>query len=99
MAVVKSPSKGETPPMPTPQQFRAARAMLNLTQGEVCAGAKVSDTALKGLESGKSDARQSTVEAVVKFYVGQGLLFLEPGDVRDGGPGVRFATRPPDAQT
>ena len=45
-------------------QIRAARAMLGLTQAELAKRAKISVTGLNNIESGQSDPRASTLEAI-----------------------------------
>jgi hypothetical protein len=50
----------------------------------------VSAVAVKLLERGKTDPRLSTVDAIRQAFDGAGVIFLDAGDVRDGGPGVRL---------
>jgi transcriptional regulator with XRE-family HTH domain len=70
-------------------QIRAARALLNWSQGDLARAAGISEIALKRLETG-SDPRISTINKIEAAFDAAGVVFLDPGDVRDGGPGVRF---------
>jgi hypothetical protein len=46
-------------------------------------------SAVKAIEGGK-DVRVSIAAAIERALIDAGLLFLEPGDTRDGGRGLRF---------
>lgn len=77
--------------MLTAGQIRAARALLNLKQGEVAKGAGLSLTSYSYIESGKSDPRRSTLEAVQKYFESQGVQFISEGQHSPtGGAGVRL---------
>ena len=39
---------------------------------------------------GATDPRASTLEAFQRAFEKAGVVFLEPGDIRDGGEGVRL---------
>lgn len=69
--------------------FRAARALLDLTQAEVAAAAGISLPTLKRLESeasGPQKANSGNVEALARVYTERGIHFLFPD--RDGAIGV-----------
>ena len=72
------------------RQIRAARALLGWKQTDLAAAAKISIVALKNLELGLTDPRSSTINAIQMAFEKAGVMFLEAGDVRDGGPGVRM---------
>jgi transcriptional regulator with XRE-family HTH domain len=74
----------------TPTQIRAARALLGWTQKELAAQSGLSEMAIKNLERQQSDPRSSTLAAIVKAFDNAGVVFLQPGDMRGGGAGVRF---------
>jgi transcriptional regulator with XRE-family HTH domain len=79
--------------MITPEQGRAARAMLGWNQRRLAAEANVPLSAVKAWESGR-DIRVSVLAAIERTLIAAGILFLEPGDVRNGGRGLRFRQRP-----
>jgi hypothetical protein len=45
---------------------------------------------IKNIEPGATDARGSTLAAIQEALFQAGVLFLDPGDIRDGGAGVRL---------
>jgi DNA-binding XRE family transcriptional regulator len=73
----------------THMQIRGARAMAGLTQAELAKAAGISTTALNGIESGKSDAKVSTIRAIQAALERAGIEFI---DASNGGPGVRLRT-------
>jgi transcriptional regulator with XRE-family HTH domain len=73
----------------TAAQIRAARALLGLNQRELAEAAEVSLSAVKAVETEK-DVRVSVLAAIEAALVARDIMFLEPGDVRDGGRGLRF---------
>jgi ribosome-binding protein aMBF1 (putative translation factor) len=70
-------------------QTRGARAMLGWSQRHLSEKAQVPLSAVKALEAG-GDVRVSVATAVERAFLEAGLIFLEPGDLRDGGRGLRF---------
>lgn len=76
--------------MITPAQIRAARALLGWTQAELAAAAGLGVVAIKSFERGRSDPRSSTVAKMEHALDAAGVIFLDSGDNRDGGPGVRI---------
>jgi transcriptional regulator with XRE-family HTH domain len=74
----------------TPAQIRAARALLGWTQAELAAAAGLGVVAIKSFERGRSDPRSSTVAKMEHALDAAGVIFLDSGDNRDGGPGVRI---------
>jgi transcriptional regulator with XRE-family HTH domain len=71
------------------EQIRAARGLLGWTQRDLAAAAAQPVGAIKAVESGR-DVRVSALAAIEKALTEAGVMFQEPGDVRDGGRGVRF---------
>lgn len=69
---------------------RAARKMLGWDQGRLAAEAGLSLMVIKNIERETSDARSSTMDSIFKAFSRYGLLFLQPGDTRNGGRGLRF---------
>jgi transcriptional regulator with XRE-family HTH domain len=76
--------------MITPGQIRAARGLLGWTQAQLAKEAGLSEVAVKNLERGRSDPRASTLAAIQEAFSRAGVVFLDPGDTRNGGPGVRL---------
>jgi predicted transcriptional regulator len=76
--------------MITPAQIRAGRALLDWKQTELAERAGVSVISIKNVERGATDPRASTLKAIQSAFEDGGLVFLEPGDTRDGGPGLRL---------
>lgn len=48
---------------------------------------------IKNLERGATDPRASTLTSIQDALDQAGVMFLEPGDTRDGGVGVRLKRR------
>jgi hypothetical protein len=44
----------------------------------------------KNIERGVTDPRYKILEAIQRAFEKAGVAFLEPGDTRDGGAGVRL---------
>lgn len=76
--------------MITPAQIRAARALLGWKQTDLASASGLSEMTVKNLEKPGSDPRASTLNAVQAAFEAAGVIFLEPGVNRDGGPGVRL---------
>lgn len=76
--------------MITAAQIRAARALLGWKQTDLAAASEVSEISIKNIERGATDPRVSTLRAIQKAFETNGVLFLEPGDIRVGGAGVRL---------
>jgi transcriptional regulator with XRE-family HTH domain len=76
--------------MITAAQIRAARALLGWKQTDLAQRAGVSEISIKNIERGATDPRVSTLSAIQKAFEDGGVIFLEPGVSRTGGPGVRL---------
>jgi transcriptional regulator with XRE-family HTH domain len=76
--------------MLSPAQARAARALLNWKQTDLASESGLKVQAIKLFEAGKTDPRASTVAAIEQAFDRHGVVFLDPGDTRDGGAGLRF---------
>ncbi|MGC1885642.1 MAG: helix-turn-helix transcriptional regulator [Stellaceae bacterium] len=72
------------------KQIRAARALVGWKQRELAAAANVSEVSIKNAERGVVDSRGSTLNAIQRALDRAGVIFLDTGDTRNGGPGVRF---------
>lgn len=74
----------------SPAQIRAARALLGWKQTDLAAASGVSEISIKNIERGKTDARTSTIAKIESAVADAGVLFLDTGQNRDGGLGVRL---------
>jgi transcriptional regulator with XRE-family HTH domain len=77
--------------MITAGQIRAARALIGWKQTELAAKSGISEISIKNIEREVTDPRSSTLAAIQTAFEKVGVVFLEPGDTRDGGAGVRLA--------
>jgi hypothetical protein len=48
---------------------------------------------IKNIERGACDPRASTLAAIEKAFIAAKIILLEPGDVRDGGQGIRLVDK------
>jgi predicted transcriptional regulator len=80
--------------MITRAQIRAARALIGWTQTDLAQASGISQVAIKNLERGATDPRASTLTSIQDALDQAGVMFLEPGDIRDGGVGVRLKRQP-----
>ncbi len=76
--------------MITPAQIRAARALIGWKQSDLASASGVSEISIKNIERGATDPRGSTLAAIQDAFTTAGVVFLDPGDRRDGGHGVRL---------
>jgi transcriptional regulator with XRE-family HTH domain len=81
-------------PMITAGQIRAARALIGWKQADLASASGVAEAAIKNLERGSSDPRSSTLQAIQGAFEKAGVVFLDAGDRRYGGPGVRLKSAP-----
>ena len=65
--------------LPTSAQFRAARALLNMSQERLAKLAGVSPPTLAAIENGKGDPRMSSVVTVAAKLGELGVIFTEFG--------------------
>ena len=78
------------PVMITAGQIRAARALIGWKQTDLAKASKVSEISIKNIERGVTDPRYRTLGEIQAAFEKAGVVFLEPGDIRDGGAGVRL---------
>ncbi len=77
--------------MITRAQIRAARALIDWTQSDLAQASGVSQVAIKNLERGATDhPRVSTINNIQAAFDEAGVIFLDAGDIRNGGVGVRI---------
>jgi transcriptional regulator with XRE-family HTH domain len=70
----------------TPAQCRAARALLDWTQGDLAVAAQVGVVTLRQFERGVSQPRRAILSALRRALEEAGVRFIDRG----GGPGVRL---------
>src|SRR5215831_12611319 len=81
------------PLMITAGQIRAARALIGWKQTDLAKRSGISEISIKNIERGVTDPRYKTLEAIQAAFEKAGVVFLETGDIRDGGAGLRFAKK------
>lgn len=74
----------------SPNQMRAGRALLGWKQTDLAAASGLALIVVKNIERGATDPRVSTISRIQAAFDQAGLVFLDDGDVRDGGPGLRL---------
>ena len=72
------------------KQIRAGRSLLGWKQRELSAATGLSEVSIKNAERGVVDSRGSTLNAIQRAFDRAGVIFLDTGDTRNGGPGVRL---------
>ncbi|MBN8918637.1 MAG: helix-turn-helix domain-containing protein [Rhizobiales bacterium] len=73
-------------------QIRMGRAALGWGVRELAEKAGVTANTISRIEGG-SDSKASTLDAIRAAFEEAGLTFLEDGELKDGGLGVRLTTR------
>ena len=68
--------------MITPEQVRGARAILRLTVAELAELADVRAMTISRYETGKADARGSTLAAIERALTAAGIVFGPDGSIR-----------------
>ena len=63
--------------MITPTQMRAARAMLDVSQGHVAEYLGIAANTLSKIESGQSDVSMSRMSEIQRFYEREGIEFVQ----------------------
>ena len=78
--------------MITGSQIRAARALLGWTTQQLSDESGVHYTTISRIEQidGEPSTRTSTLRALRIAFERGGVIFLETGSTREGGPGVRL---------
>lgn len=80
--------------MITPTQMRAARAMLDVSQGHVADHLGIAANTLSKIESGQSDVSMSRNAEIQRFYEREGIAFVEnEGVTRKTGGVVTYEGR------
>ena len=74
--------------MITPEQCRAARALVGMSQDQLAADAKVGNSTVRNFEAGRSVPVTNNIDAIERALVGRGVQFIPENG---GGAGVRLA--------
>lgn len=76
--------------MITTKQIRAARALIGWKQTDLAKKSGVSEISIKNIERGATNPRVTTLSALQAAFQKAGIVFLDPGDIKGGGRGVRL---------
>jgi transcriptional regulator with XRE-family HTH domain len=78
--------------MLTPEQLRAARALIDWSREDLAEGSGVSPNTVWGFEQGRSDPKLSTLNKWQRTLEAAGVEFIDDGAKSDAGlgPGVRL---------
>jgi predicted transcriptional regulator len=80
--------------MLTPDQLRAARALVKWSREDLATKSGVATVTIKGFELLGADSKISTLSKLRRALEDAGVEFIDDGyRSEDGGPGVRLAKR------
>ena len=74
----------------TPEQCRAARALLNWTQDDLATRAEISRSTVRGFESGHHELQRASAATIRRAFEEARIIFLDADDTC--GPGVCLAS-------
>ena len=73
--------------MITPEQCRAARALLRMSQDDLAAKTKLSAVTIRKFENQTASLREATINLIELTLAAAGIEFI---DENGGGPGLRL---------
>ena len=79
-----------------PTQCRMARAALKWTALELAQAANIGVATVNRFEAGQGKPNGSTLDAMQRALEEGGAVFLDAGQMKGGGPGVRLREARPD---
>jgi transcriptional regulator with XRE-family HTH domain len=82
--------------MLTPDQLRAARALVDWTRDELAKRSGVSANTVKGFERDGSDPKLSTMSKWKQALEEAGVIFIDDAGPKSEGPGVRLVREETD---
>jgi DNA-binding XRE family transcriptional regulator len=74
----------------TPEQCRAARALLDWTQEELADHAEISKSTVRDFEKGRHGLQRASAAQIILAFGRAGVMMIPPDE---HGPGVRFRDR------
>ncbi|WP_417624124.1 helix-turn-helix transcriptional regulator [Paremcibacter congregatus] len=74
----------------TPAQCRAARALLNWSQGDLATPANVTRKTISDFEKGARLPLETNLAAIKQTFEAAGVIFLSEGEASTGGLGLRL---------
>jgi transcriptional regulator with XRE-family HTH domain len=77
----------------TPAQSRAARGLLDWSQGHLASLSNLSESTVRDFEKGRRLPGPNNLAAIRAALEAAGVIFLDDGQLIDGGPGVRLAPK------
>jgi len=86
---VSTERKSEQPPI-SQAQLRMARVGIGWSAGELAAASGVGESTIRRYETGKGELYPHTMQQLRTALEKKGVIFLAPGELKDGGAGVRF---------
>lgn len=74
----------------TPSQCRAARALLDMTQPQLAEAAGLGLSTIVDFEKSRRELSPEAMGRIGAAFDASGVLLLDSGATREGGPGVRL---------